>query len=247
MKRLLPDLLIETVSKLKFYKEKHRPSDIFPHVDWSNSYAYSLGTTGNIYINMKGREPFGIVEPGKDYEAICERIKQDLMSFEDPDNGKKIIERIYKKQELIHGKSFNEAPDLIVQFSKGYRNMAKGLMRGKLSESDKIIIQDRWTGDHELHGILIMNGPLIKKEFEMQGASIFDITPTVLHLLGVPVPDDMDGNVLVNVIDSDFVLRNPIKYTKVIGEEKPFREKADYKDDEAQKVKERLKALGYLE
>jgi predicted AlkP superfamily phosphohydrolase/phosphomutase len=248
VKRCLPGRVRRKIGKVIPDRGKASdPSEFFRDVDWRGTAAYSMGTTGNIFINLKGREPLGVVNPGREYDDLCNSIRMDLLELEDPANGRKVVEHVYRKEEIIRGKFINDAPDLIIEFSKGYRNMAKGVMRGESFEREKIIVNTRWSGDHEINGILIMKGPHIGKGLELYRADIMDVAPTVLHLMGIPVPEDMDGKVFAGALDRNFMLKNPVKYARVTKDE-GFPEKIEsYTQEDARKVKEKLKQLGYLE
>ncbi len=238
--------LIEGLLPWRF-KKVADPSAIFSNVDWENTLAYSVGTTGDIYINLKGRETKGRVSPGKEYDDVCKEIIDALMKLCDPENGRQVISHVYKKEDIIHGDCFNDAPDLILEFSRGYRNIAKGLMGGNLHSGKEVVIKTWWMGDHDMDGILIMNGPNVRRGIEIGGANIVDVAPTALYLMGVNIPEDMDGKVLIPAIDRGYIRSCPVQYSKQEIINMNPEETGGYEIDEAQKVKERLRGLGYLE
>jgi len=103
------------------------------------------------------------------------------------------------------------------------------------------------SGQHEdsPEGILIMKGPQLKKNAKLPEAHIFDIAPTILYLLGKDVDANMDGEVLTEAVTGEFLKNNPIQ-KKDYGQKKSSND-SFYEQEEQEKVKERLKALGYLD
>ena len=96
-----------------------------------------------------------------------------------------------------------------------------------------------------LDGILFLRGPNIKKGYEIEEANIMDLAPTILHLFGLPVPEDMDGKVLVDALEEDYLRANPIRFTGG-DEDKASRGSHQYSEEEAETIRERLQGLGYL-
>ena len=107
------------------------------------------------------------------------------------------------------------------------------------------------SGDHKLDGVLLCRNPRRNdKKLSRSRASLMDIAPTALYALGLPVPDDMDGQVLEELFDEDFRRANPVRFSR--SDDSPSShedgEKKDYDDaEDEEKVKERLRSLGYLE
>lgn len=193
--------------------KKSMPSHYTPtEVDWSRTKAYSLATHGMMYINLKGRNPEGIVEPGREYEELRDYIIRELLKLKDPETGKNIVDKVFKSEELYFGQGVNNAPDLFVLTDMTYHNIGRlddKLIKPawKLDEADlngKLSLLNKQrslgSGNHRINGIFIMNGKNIKKNSKIDNAEIIDIAPTVLHLMGTPVPEDMDGKVLKDII-----------------------------------------------
>jgi arylsulfatase A-like enzyme len=103
-----------------------------------------------------------------------------------------------------------------------------------------------WGGTHRLNGILIGRGPALKTATEIENARLIDLAPTLLYLLGVPVPEDMDGKVLTSVFHSDFLAAHPLQAGNASGVSETDRP-SGYTEEESAKVEERLRALGYVE
>jgi len=100
------------------------------------------------------------------------------------------------------------------------------------------------TGSHRMNGILIASGGPIKQEFSTAASNILDVAPTLLYLYGQGIPEDMDGRVLTEMIEDDFIRSNPIRRSS--DESDTECEAADISPEESDEIIERLKALGYV-
>ena len=217
-------------------------------LDWGGTRAYSEGTAGNIFINLRGRQPQGTVEPGKEYEEVREKIILELKELRDPETGKKVIKSVYKREDLYHGKCIGMLPDLLVICESGYRARGNLKRLGIKSESGDIFRRDVWSGDHRSDGIIMLAGPCIKRDGKIQEANIIDIAPTILYLLGLPIPGGMDGKLLSSAIRTDYLQRQPPRLSDASDEatiEK--RDKEEFTREDADKIEERLRSLGYIE
>ncbi len=168
--------------------------DLFKYVDWSSTRAYSLGFAG-IYINLKGREGRGIVEENDRDELVTEIIGK-LEGLTDPETGERVITRVYRGKDVYQGEFVEKnAPDIVIGFRPGYRmgwqNAIGGMTREVFSDNLK-----KWDGDHivdpsHVPGVLFTNFRI-----EKQNPNQVDIAPTVLSMLGVDVPEEMEGKPL---------------------------------------------------
>jgi len=164
-------------------------------VDWSKTRAYAVGL-GQIYFNLRGREGRGIVSPGEEYQKLQEEIRQKLVTLRDPDTGERVFSDIYKRDDIYKGEYVKMAPDLQVGFLDGYRvgwqDTMGGIRRSVVENNNK-----KWSGDHcatatEIsHGVFFCNRRIATKE-----PSIMDLAPSVLKVLGAPIPADYDGQPL---------------------------------------------------
>lgn len=216
----------------------------FSDVDWHKTKAYSIGS-GSIYINLKGREPSGTVSPGQEYESLREQISTRLYGLKDPETGEFVIEKVCKKEEIYNGPHIDTLPDIVFIPKPGYTTFEEHEFAAK-----SVITQAKTvSGTHRLNGILLMRGGGIKKSATLQDASIMDLAPTILYLLGLPIPTDMDGRVLEEVLTSSYLRLNPIRYTKEADDSTRFLlKKRDevYEDEDEEEIKSRLRALGYI-
>lgn len=249
MKRHLPratkDWLKQRVPRVRSSFEALRQTT---DIKWSETRAFSSGIFGNIYINTVGRYPEGTVRPGGEYDSLCRRIIRELENLRDPDTGAEIVERVYRREELYSGPLVNKAPDLVIKWvdyeyytSQDFRGGDDLFIPAMVQEGSDFV----QSGTHRLNGTFITKGPLWKQGHHLVGARIEDITPTVLYTLGLPVPSDIDGQVLVDGLLTEYVANVPIRTSVEDG----VVERADvgYSEQDALAVRERLRGLGYLE
>lgn len=216
----------------------------FDNVDWGATKAYHFGTScGTIYINLKGRETLGIVEKGE-YESVCTQIIDYLEALVDKKTGKKVIRQVFRKEDIFSGKYAGEGPDLYLEFNDGYGvHMKKD---ATFSGTDGIIDAKAWTGDHDENGIFIASGPTFKKDCSLQDASVMDVTPTILYILGAPISTDIDGKILIDAIEDKFKSENIPTFVNSDNDE----DGGDvdiYSDEDNELIAKRLKDLGYME
>ena len=219
----------------------------FSDINWRQTKAYSMGMYGNIWINLKGREPEGVVER-KDYEAIRDEIIVKLTILRDPETGESVIEKIYRREELYRGEFVDNAPDLIIGWKdySYYTSIVQGKEQGDYFKPVPNIDSSDYkhVGTHRVNGIFIASGKNVKKGEAVSGIRIEDIAPTVLFLFDQPVPTVMDGRVLHEILEDGSYGNNKPTYIELQG--KKAGEEFNYSDTEANSVRERLKALGYL-
>lgn len=225
----------------------------FAEIDWRRTKAYSFGReSASIYINLKGRCPQGIVEPGIEYEELCREISARLKELRDPENGEQVVERVYRREEVYHGEYLDLAPDLLISWRDGrytcrpgYRSrhmpiFESGLVHSEASEVSTL----QKGGTHREMGIFLARGPLSLRGRVIQGARLIDLFPTILWLFDLPIPADVDGRVLEEIFPPE-VGQKPPQFTTPAQMVGPS-EGAVYSEEEASEIAERLKGLGYL-
>lgn len=169
-------------------------AEYFQNVDWSRTKAYAVGL-GGMYLNVKGREKFGRVEPGEGAKRLKEEIIAKLSGLRDPETEKIAINEVYDSRRIYSGAYIDEAPDLIVGFNTGYR-ISWGAAIGKTSRE---VFEDNtkcWSGDHCVDPGLVPGVLFCNKKVLTEKPRIADLAPTVLKLFGVPLPAYMDGKPL---------------------------------------------------
>jgi predicted AlkP superfamily phosphohydrolase/phosphomutase len=227
----------------------------FADIDWSRTKAFCsevLASPPNVWINLKGVKPRGIVEPAE-YSALTHFIIEKLRELKDPRTGKPIIARVYRRDEIFHGPFSNEAADLIVDWWSEDSLFSTKPSLAKDRHKPPVIISEHrpsehpiWGGTHRLDGILVASGPALKRGAEIENAQLIDIAPTLLHLFGLAVPEDMDGRALADAFRPEFLETHPVKAGAASGISESDRS-SGYTEEESAKVEERLQALGYLE
>ncbi len=208
----------------------------FNDVDWTRTRAYSIGYIGEVHINLKGREPQGIVEPGAEYEHLRDQLIADLRTLTLPD-GTPAIETIWKKEEIYHGAHLDEAPDILFL----PRNL-ETIAFGDFEFGSNKVLEESFgvSSSHRMNGIFIASGAGIKNKGEFSGAQLIDLAPTILHLLDLPVPNDMDGRVLTEILAD----ARAVQYGGTSAGHTTTSE--GYTEAEEQEVLERLADLGYI-
>ncbi len=218
--------------------------DLDEIVDWSKTAAYSYGSIGQIYVNLKGREPQGTIDPGTERERLVERIIDDLRGLSDPDDGMPVVTAVYRRDDIYKGPYVEALPDINVIF----RDMSYAshfLPRF----GDKSVFgppPDFETGMHRQDGLYIVWGP------EVEGRSpghqhIQDVAPTILRQFGVPVPTDMDGTVFSSLTRVSARLLSPLPQHVGIMESNSAAEPRSEDAEDDEEVLKRLKELGYLD
>ncbi len=205
-------------------------------IDWGKTKAYA--TPIGINVNLKNREPEGIVESGDFHEVVTNIIKR-LYEWDNQNQGN-LIETVARKDDIYHGPYIDEAPDIIpvLKYSIPLRNVDGSDIVRDTNDNDIL------SGHHAPKGILLMKGPCIKPGSTVNEPEIIDIAPTILYLMKLPVLDQMDGRVLEEIIDPNYLKANPISTTKVDIR----KERMDYSlsEEEDEHVRDHLKDLGYL-
>jgi predicted AlkP superfamily phosphohydrolase/phosphomutase len=171
---------------------------LFQDVDWSRTRAYALGF-GGIYINTKGREPEGIVEPDGSREALKREIAQKLAGWVDPANGQPIIHAVYLNQEIFKGPAAHLAPDIYIGFNSGYG----ASWQTALGASPAALVEDnlkKWGGTHLVDPSLVPGVLFCNRRVKVPGPTLYDLAPTILRFMGFDekrlAAEDLDGRTL---------------------------------------------------
>ncbi len=167
-----------------------KPAEFFPGVDWSHTVAYNLGING-LYLNLKGREPQGIVDP-EAKDALLDEISRKLLAIRDPKTGEPVLWRVYKTSEMYHGPYLNIAPDLILGFNRGYRASWETVL-GEFAPEIINDNEDKWSGDHCMAAELVPGVLLSNRKLGLEHPSLYDIAPSVLAEYGIAKPSEMSG------------------------------------------------------
>lgn len=159
-------------------------------VDWANTRAYSMGLAG-VYINTQGREAQGIVPP-EEAGALRQEIARKLEDAVDPQTGDCPIRQVFEAGRIYSGLYAEDASDLILGWSQGYRNSWDSVL-GNVGEVAYYDNPKAWAADHCMHPAEVPGVFFCNRKVNADDVWIGDIAPTVLDLMGVEVPKTMDG------------------------------------------------------
>lgn len=233
-----------------------KTENVISSIDWSKTIAYGIkiGTYAyGININTQKNKPAGIVAD-HEYERIRDLIIRELKLLRDPETNQRIVASALRREAVYVGEYANRAPDIIVLPNPLYiteRTMILGDIPTSLLTSHSSSI----TGRHRRDGIFIAIGKDIKRGQTVPQIRMIDLAPTILHMLGVPIPSDMDGSVFKEMFrDGSILAEKTAQYQDVDEEKNEISKRAKklkaprgkYGKEEEKKVKERLRALGYL-
>lgn len=217
-------------------------------IDWSGTVAYA-GTPDvqGVFFNVVGREPNGVVNPGAEYEALCDVLRSRLQELVDPRDGSRLFERVYRNDELFNGERSINGPDLIVVTAEEQYGVSDNLFERNIVKS----LENAANGAHRQRGVFAAFGPRIISDKKLDTTSVVDFAPTLLHSLGLSVPSEMDGDVIMEIfVDSDQdvqpMKRVPLSDYNLSLSHNPA-EQPIYSNDQASELTQRLKALGYLD
>jgi predicted AlkP superfamily phosphohydrolase/phosphomutase len=178
---------------------------------------------------------------------VRDELIERLLRLESPD-GERIVAAVHRREELFVGPELERLPDLVVEF-RDYAWLGKGNLTERTESIDDHIgvrghPRASYVGSHRPDGIVVLSGPAARAGTKLS-AAIADIAPTVLYLLGEPIPEELEGRLLAEAIDRDLLEREPPEYVDAaeleLGAPRP------YDAEGAAEVEDRLRSLGYLE
>jgi predicted AlkP superfamily phosphohydrolase/phosphomutase len=216
-------------------------------IDWSATQAFASHRGGRVWINLKGREPNGIV-PENNYSAVRDQVRDILLNATDAVTGQRIIRAVHNREDIYRGPYAERVSDLLIEWD--YSAVKDSLIcsfdgRSITINPHKNERGNQWKGSHRPEGIFIAAGPHIKPECHISDANIYDIAPTVLYLQGLAIPSDMDGKVLAEMFDEDHISAYPVRRCEPA---KPDEQAiAGLSAEEAIEMEKRLRDLGYIE
>ena len=203
-------------------------------IDWEHTQAFCHGTN-SIRINLKGRDSRGSVDPA-DYDAVIARLRERLLLLRDPE-GTRIVTDVRRRDDLYTGPELGLAADLLIA---GHDDSV-WFYYSEGEVPDEVFQKSGWaSGNHEPDGLLCAWGPDFRPGTHIEDANIVDILPTLFATMGVPIPDDVDGRVLQEILKGT---------TRALWTEArewvPVKADRGTGDDAA--IEERLRGLGYLQ
>lgn len=220
-------------------------------IDWPRTAAYTAGNLGAINLNIRGRDPEGVLAP-EQVDEFIDALTQALHALRDPETGQPMVARVMRRQEVYTGPMLARAPDLLIRWVddkylavKDYDADPHGPVFGdrlKFGRHGAAYALDQ-TGTHVMDGIVLMFGRNVRSGVHLSRANLLDLAPTILHLLSVPIPKNMDGSPLLGAFTAK------IAQKRVIFDENspktPFFDE-NLTLDEQKQLRERLQSLGYI-
>ena len=205
-------------------------------INWSQTLAYGVGT-GQVWVNLSGRESEGAVGAGDEYQEVCEALTQELSTnWRDPATNEPIVQQVLSREEAFAGDYVFKAPDLAVVFRPGYAPSANAMrldFDGKSVSAEKFVASETATP----YARLIASGPSFASGVKDTGMLI-DVVPTLLYLLNQSVPEDIDGKIISTLFTESYRKQTPVRYVE--GEE------ALLSNEEEGVIVDRLRDLGYI-
>jgi len=150
--------------------------------------------SGAIRINLRGREPHGLVRPGSEFEDLCATLSRDLLNLENAATGEGVVQEVLRTSEIFEGGHLDMLPDLFVVWKRDAP--IERVRSDKFGELELHSPRVR-TGNHVKDGVFLLCGPGIEPEEQSAAASITDIGPTIAAILGSPL-SDVDGKSLLS-------------------------------------------------
>lgn len=215
----------------------------FSDVDWRRTTAYALsgGVYGGLFVNLKGREPCGAVEP-RDYEKTRDDLSELMLRLTDPRTGARLIEKVVKREEIYSGRYVDEAPDLY--FLPCVPTV--GVFGDFEFSSNRLIedVSDAISAQHRMEGVFIARGAAVRRRANVSGVTVLDLVPLMLYLMHLPIPAGIDGELKGEVLDVECLKKRPPVYARMRDLYDIGRRDRDSSEDES--IRDRLKGLGYI-
>lgn len=211
----------------------------FGAIDWGSTRAFASPIPQQgVFVNLKGREAHGVVEP-TELEAVKDDLVRRFEELTGPD-GRPVTDRVYRSQEVFEGDALEGAPDVLP------------VLRGHRYElDDELFHREPFTdfshlprGVHHPVGIGVVAGPGVRAARDLNG-SVMDVTPTLLYLAGLAVPVELDGSVLKDAFTDDALRNQPVKAATPLSSTAKD-ESSPYSAEEEAIIEESLRGLGYL-
>ncbi|MFB6284361.1 MAG: alkaline phosphatase family protein [Halobacteria archaeon] len=159
----------------------------------NDTEVYSL-IPGRFYINTEGREPRGTV-PEDEYEDVRDELAEKLQDLEDPD-GNLVVDRVVKREEVYDGNEYEMTPDLVALPNRGFD------LKASFENEKPVFKKGARNGMHTFDDATLLFEPGDDQQLDphkVSDADIMDVTPTVLDLLDIDEPEDIDGETLLKV------------------------------------------------
>jgi predicted AlkP superfamily phosphohydrolase/phosphomutase len=213
-------------------------------IAWERTRAYAVPifypVTG-VWVNLVGRQPKGIVARDGDYESVRDELIRLLADVRDPETGARLVAGAWRREEVYAGPHVEDAPDVIVQTVPGHHG---GFDLARIVTDVPTAQLRAVNGSHTPEGILVAAGGPFRRGAALDPQSLADVLPTALHVLGAPLPEDLDGRALAEALEPAWVTAHPVRTAARHADEDARMTLSE--DDEAE-MRKFLQGLGYVE
>ncbi len=208
-------------------------------VDWSRTRAYAPFGWSGVYVNTQGIRPNGSVPP-EQYEQVRDEVVQRWNQLRNPTNGELVGGPVLTNAEMYHGPFSKYGPDVL---PLPLANKYMPVCFFGFASKEPVYPNHTIPGNHRVEGVIAVAGPGVRTG-TIDHASLMDLAPTILHLLGEPVPDSMDGQVLTDIFEPDIVAAHPVATIHAAEIEETASDALT--EAEQEEIRNKLKGLGYL-
>jgi predicted AlkP superfamily phosphohydrolase/phosphomutase len=159
-------------------------------IDWSRTRVFQLPTDRNSYlrVNVRGREPNGIVARGKEYDDVLTLLEGELRALVNVETGRPAVEEVFKVHQLFPGPRVDDLPDLAVLWNA---EAPINSVQSPLGRMDIRANEDR-PGNHRAEGFVLARGPAIRPNVAKLDADVLQVPATLLALHGVAIPSHFE-------------------------------------------------------
>jgi predicted AlkP superfamily phosphohydrolase/phosphomutase len=175
-----------------------RSSGTVLDLDWPATRVFTRGKEGDLFINLKGRDPEGVVAPGREYEDLREDVIRRLRGLIDPATDEPAVTEALRREDCFEGPQLTALPDIIVRwrdasYLPNEQERVPGAVFAPRYRKDM-----SWptTGSHRYEGMLLAAGPDIARGVDLGRIAPFDLLPTWLALFGIAAPEGVQGRIL---------------------------------------------------
>lgn len=212
-------------------------------IDFSRTRAYPAEALEGVFINLRGRQPQGMVEPGAEYERLRDEVIAIFRELKDPQTCRPVFKGVFRREEVWSGPCLHLLPDVVMEQADWCYDtkptssvLCTDVFSPRQGEGEQGLYD---TGRHSRDGLVMALGPHIRPG-EVRGAEIADVPATVLALLGCPIPEDFDGRVLTEMLTPDVTAVGGARTAEAA------QERRDFTPEEQEILEKRLRGLGYL-
>jgi predicted AlkP superfamily phosphohydrolase/phosphomutase len=253
LKRLLSSILPQFLwLRLRRARHGRRSRQRFAAVDWSRTKAFSWGNFAQVRLNLAGREPQGIVQPSE-VKGVVAEVKRVLLDLRDPATGEPLFSEALTPAELYSGTHTEGAADVLgIPAHPGVDASLHVPTPGAplIVNHDAALMASPEMAEkvagHSPDGIFFARGGPFRSDESVTGTGICDVLPTMLHALGLELPQDLTGRAIEGAFDPAFLSANPPRYSDRGLGSAASADAAGYSDEDLDAVEQRLRDLGYM-